>query len=362
MGKVTTIRSARRRPAPGEALIKFEPGDRVLDFLRADEAGQLQAFYEYPKGRLVVLAVVAKLPIKANTQAILAAIAAQFQGDADVCVLAIAPQDPEENAALKAKLGWPFPLWSDDGTVTAALTQGTAQSAFRLLALDANLRIRGAFPNQKVKATPDSLIGAITATLTALRWDAAPREIPQQAPVLLVPDVLDPLLCKQLVKAHEQGKTFSSGMVRQVNGQRQMMQEADTKRRVDHLLADEALVQTVTDTLARRLLPEMKKAFHFEPARFEGFKIIRYDGKEQGFFGPHRDNNTREVAQRRFALTLNLNDPATYQGGALRFLEYSGDFYRPQQGEALVFSCSNLHEVTPVTRGTRYVLITFFLK
>ncbi|MEL6384961.1 MAG: 2OG-Fe(II) oxygenase [Cyanobacteria bacterium J06626_18] len=46
--------------------------------------------------------------------------------------------------------------------------------------------------------------------------------------------------------------------------------------------------------------------------------MVRYDGKTRGFFSPHRDNNTREVAKRRFALTLNLNSPATYKGGALR--------------------------------------------
>lgn len=351
---------------PAQSLVQAKTsvdiGDRMLDFLRADETGQLQAFYEYPKGRLVILVVLAKLPLKSNGVAILQALAAKFASISDVCVLAIAAQAESDNASLQATLKWPFPLWSDDGTLTEALTQGTGQSALRILVLDANLRIRNAAPNKKVKASPEGILGAIEATLMGLRHRHPPRQIRQLAPVLLVPDVLDGQLCKQLVKAHDQGKTFSSGMVRTVDGQRQMMQETRTKRRVDHLVEDAEITQTITDILARRLLPEIKKAFHFEPSGLEGLKIVRYDGKEQGFFSPHRDNNTREVARRRFALTLNLNSPETYQGGALRFLEYGADLYRPAQGEALVFSCSHLHEVTPVTRGSRYVLITFFLK
>ena len=354
--------SLKAPASPARVLTGFEPGDRILDFLRTDQTGKLQAFYEYSKGKSVVLAVVAKLPAKPNLLAILQALSTQFSPVEDVCLLALMPQTVEANAALKAELNLQFPLWSDDGTVSTALTQGSSQSAFRLLILDANLRIRSTFPNKKIKASPESICSAVETAITSLRFDQSPRHIQSQAPVLLVPDVLDELLCKQLIKAHNQGKTFSSGMVRQVDGKRQMMQEAETKRRVDHLVEDADITKTVTDLLVRRLLPEMKKAFHFEPSNLEGLKIIRYDGQDQGFFSPHRDNNTQEVARRRFALTLNLNSPKTYKGGALRFLEYGPDLYHPAQGEAWVFSCSHLHEVTPVTRGSRYVLITFFLR
>ena len=72
----------------------------------------------------------------------------------------------------------------------------------------------------------------------------------------------------------------------------------------------------------------------------------------------HRDNTFQEGLHRRFALTLNLNDD--YDGGCLVFPEYGNHLYRPRKGEALVFSCSALHQVTPVTAGRRFVLITFF--
>ena len=39
--------------------------------------------------------------------------------------------------------------------------------------------------------------------------------------------------------------------------------------------------------------------------------------------------------------------------------EYGPDLYAPETGGAIVFSCTNLHEATPVTAGTRYALLTF---
>lgn len=347
---------------PARTVTGFEPGDRCLDFLRVDQTGQPQAFYEYPKGRIVILMVLGKLPVKPHQIATLKALSTQFGATEDVCMIALTPQSVGENATLQIEWDVQFPIWSDDGKVIAAFTQGSSQSHFRILVLDTNLRIRGTFPNQKVRAEPDAICTAVEVVMASLRSPQVPRQIQALAPVLLVPEVLDPTLCKQLIKAHDQGKTFSSGMVRQVDGKRQMMQESTTKRRIDLMVEDAEINQTVTGAIARRLLPEMKKAFHFEPSGLEGLKIVRYDAKDQGFFSPHRDNNTPEVAKRRFALTLNLNSPETYKGGALRFLEYSPDLYRPAQGEALVFSCSHLHEVTPVTRGNRYVLITFFLR
>jgi len=48
-----------------------------------------------------------------------------------------------------------------------------------------------------------------------------------------------------------------------------------------------------------------------------------------------------------------------YEGGHLRFAEYAPHLYRPVAGGAIAFSCSLLHEVLPVTRGLRYVLLSF---
>lgn len=58
-------------------------------------------------------------------------------------------------------------------------------------------------------------------------------------------------------------------------------------------------------------------------------------------------------------MTLNLN-AESYSGGYLTFPEYGPQLYRPRTGEAVVFSCSMLHEATDVTEGRRFVLLSFF--
>ena len=85
--------------------------------------------------------------------------------------------------------------------------------------------------------------------------------------------------------------------------------------------------------------------------------MARYD-ESGGYFRRHRDNVGRNVSFRQFALSVNLN-AEEYDGGALLFPEYNDHHYRPATGEGFVFSSSLLHEVQPVTRGRRYVLLTF---
>ena len=48
-----------------------------------------------------------------------------------------------------------------------------------------------------------------------------------------------------------------------------------------------------------------------------------------------------------------------FTGGDLRFPEFGPRCYRPPTGGAVVFCCSLLHEVTPVTAGVRYAFLPF---
>ena len=57
-------------------------------------------------------------------------------------------------------------------------------------------------------------------------------------------------------------------------------------------------------------------------------------------------------------MTINLNAD-DYEGGDLRFPEYGPRTYRAPTGGAIVFSCSLLHEATPVTKGRRFAFLPF---
>jgi predicted 2-oxoglutarate/Fe(II)-dependent dioxygenase YbiX len=60
-----------------------------------------------------------------------------------------------------------------------------------------------------------------------------------------------------------------------------------------------------------------------------------------------------------FACSINLN-AEEFEGGDLRFPEFGSRTYRPPTGGAVIFSCTLLHEATPVTKGTRYAFLPFF--
>jgi predicted 2-oxoglutarate/Fe(II)-dependent dioxygenase YbiX len=104
-------------------------------------------------------------------------------------------------------------------------------------------------------------------------------------------------------------------------------------------------------------VPLVKRSFQFEATRMERYIVGRYEAGA-GHFRPHRDNTTKGTAHRRFAVTINLN-AGDYEGGDLRFPEYGARTYRAPTGGAVVFSCSLLHEATPVTRGERYAFLPF---
>ncbi|MGO4843493.1 2OG-Fe(II) oxygenase, partial [Rhizobiaceae sp. 2RAB30] len=76
-----------------------------------------------------------------------------------------------------------------------------------------------------------------------------------------------------------------------------------------------------------------------------------------GHFRAHRDNTTKGTAHRRFAVSINLN--SDFDGGEVSFPEYGPRSFKPPVGGAVIFSCSLLHAVSPVTRGKRYAFLPF---
>ena len=58
--------------------------------------------------------------------------------------------------------------------------------------------------------------------------------------------------------------------------------------------------------------------------------------------------------------TIFLNEPDSYEGGALHVKLGDGDLrFKLKPGEAIVYPSDMLHEVEPVTKGERLVAITF---
>lgn len=179
------------------------------------------------------------------------------------------------------------------------------------------------------------------------------------APVLLVPGVFEPDLCRTLIDYYDRVGGAETGVLRSLaDGRTVDVLDPATKRRRDAVVEDPVLRAAVRGRIERRLVPRLRKAFQFRATRIERYLVARYDAEHGGHFRAHRDNTTKATAHRRFAVTINL-DADAYDGGELRFPEYDRHRYHAPTGAALVFSCSLLHEVLPVTRGARYCCLPF---
>jgi hypothetical protein len=331
----------------------LERGDRVANFVLADLEGVYRLFYDFTKGApgFVVLG-------DAGDGALADALRALGACDADFAARGVERfavlRGPPERVKALAREVWgdgapPIPVFVD--------AEGKANAAFPVAGETAGRKAVVIDQNQRVFATmtDGAPAGWPARALAWLRdhWVApAPTLVESSPPVLLVPDVFDPALRRLLIEAwqrdhQELGVSGSSDALLY-----------DRKKSQDHVVRDPALARRISQTLNRRIAPEVLKAFTFRgPYGFDGHIVLGYDAQRHDFFGLHRDNLSPRTRHRRFAISLNLNDD--FEGGELRFPEYGGALYRMAAGTACVFSCSLLHEALPVTRGRRFVLTTF---
>jgi predicted 2-oxoglutarate/Fe(II)-dependent dioxygenase YbiX/peroxiredoxin len=174
-----------------------------------------------------------------------------------------------------------------------------------------------------------------------------------QTPVLIIPHVFESEFCARLVALHR----VTGGNDSAVLTEGATVTDHGFKRRRDCRIQEPALVAQVQTRIFRRIVPELRHVFQFNATRLERLIVAAYDAAEGGRFGPHRDNTLATTTHRRFAVSINLNDD--FDGGNLTFPEYSRREFRPPVGGALVFSCSLMHVVVPVTRGRRYACLPF---
>lgn len=87
-----------------------------------------------------------------------------------------------------------------------------------------------------------------------------------------------------------------------------------------------------------------------------GYDLLKYE--TGGFYNQHTDSFTEE--QRAISCSLILNDD--YEGGEFAFFDREL-VYKLKKGSAITFPSNFLypHEIMPVTSGTRYSIITWFV-
>lgn len=90
----------------------------------------------------------------------------------------------------------------------------------------------------------------------------------------------------------------------------------------------------------------------------EAIQLTNYDQSEHGMYGWHQDYNAK--ISRKLSMVLQLTDPSQYEGGNLQFMTgVETQTIRKQRGLVAVFPSYVLHQVTPVTSGSRQSLVAW---
>lgn len=235
----------------------------------------------------------------------------------------------------------------------AADGQGNVPLRRFWVVLDPTLRVMAVFP----LAGESGGFETVLAYLQTLHPPARFAGIELQAPVLLLPHIFEPDFCAHLIGLYKQNGGEESGFMREINGKTVVAHDHSHKRRRDYTVTDANLIKQIQQRILRRIVPEILKVHQFKVTRMERYIVSCYSAEDRGHFRAHRDNTTAGTAHRRFAVSINLN--GDFEGGEISFPEYGPRRFKPPVGGACVFSCSLLHEVSPVSAGNRYAFLPF---
>ncbi|WP_375284871.1 redoxin domain-containing protein [Marinicauda pacifica] len=360
------LRPVQERSAPilKDYVQAIGPGDPAPDVTLMDQDGRsLRLFEDAFAGRPLVLVFCGFLDDPASravlerysaTQGMLAAAGATL-------IVVTADTDARRARQLRAETGLAAPVCGDANGAAFAqygLVKGLdipGRLVERTVVITANCQVRSIMDDA-------GSADAAAAQARALAEEAASARdwIPGHAPVLILPNALDPEDCRLLIEHCEAGGEFAIAKTAAPGPQGLKIPVSDYNRqdRIDHVIHDPAILQRVDQKLHQRVLPMIRKAFAFDVTQRESLHVARYSGRRDGIEIGHRDNVAASSAYRRFALSISLNDG--YDGGELVFREYAEKGYRGAPGTALVFSSSLLHEIEETTRGVRYNLISHF--
>ena len=333
---------------------KFEVGDPAPWFRIASSKNPAFNF-SMLAGRNVALCFVESLALP-ESQAIVHEFSMRRRvfdnTNASAVIVSVDPEDPGLQRHIRYAKHVVF-LWDLDRQMSEkfGIIDSTSNAYRRqTIVLDRRLRMLASLPIQSERH----------ATIVAqfMRKLPLPTSVRGHAPVLIIPRVFEPDLCRTLIQYYRDSGSQYSGVMQQIGDQTVPVIDPMYKSRRDCKIMDERLCAILKDRLYRRVVPEVERSFQFRCTHLERYIVACYDAAEGGKFNAHRDNTTTGTAHRKFAVTINLN-AEEYEGGDLVFREFGTKAYRAPTGGAVVFSCSLMHEALPILKGQRFAFLPF---
>jgi PKHD-type hydroxylase len=114
------------------------------------------------------------------------------------------------------------------------------------------------------------------------------------------------------------------------------------------------------DRIAQLVQRLNQDVYRFDVRGLENLQYSVYHGAEGGHYTWHVDYGPDNPTPRKISLSIQLTDPAQYEGCDLQFQMSEQISVAPRRRGALIaFPSYVLHRVTPILSGTRKVLIAW---
>jgi PKHD-type hydroxylase len=98
-------------------------------------------------------------------------------------------------------------------------------------------------------------------------------------------------------------------------------------------------------------------AWKFDITEAQSPQFTIYDQNE--FYEFHTDDDFLKDGMRKLSVVISITDPTTYEGGEFEFENCVPEIR--SRGSVMVFPSFLRHRVKPVTSGTRYSLVNWFI-
>ena len=184
--------------------------------------------------------------------------------------------------------------------------------------------------------------------------------------------VINPETCNKIIQLDQ--RSFVQGEVRDKSLSLKKLKR-ETRNSLVKFSADQWLFDLIWPYMDEA---NRNAGWNFQIDWTESVQLTRYT--KDGFYNWHVDQDAKPYPSnsphknyrgkvRKLSLTINLTDPSTYKGGRMQFefpkiakkAEVGECLSARAQGSVIVFPSFVLHRVTPVTEGTRYSLVAWFL-
>ena len=161
--------------------------------------------------------------------------------------------------------------------------------------------------------------------------------------------------CDNIIKMFDDNKSSNSELVGEYKGSLLNKNVRDAK---EIIFEDDYIKNKIKMVLELANL----SIYKYNIQELEDVKLLKYNigGKYQW----HTDVGSKETSTRKLTAIVQLSDEQDYEGGDLEFgitdeLGENNYVATKKQGSIIVFPSFLSHRVIPITKGTRYSLLTW---